>query len=135
MMRFRTSLFAAAWVVAGATASAVACGQEAAPAPVANHTLLRVDVTTNAGSPLANALVVVKLYNPLGVLLDSSFGATNQAGSYLLNRADPLEGMYPITVRVEPPPGSGLSPAQVNDSTEYVRQPVAPRIVAVTLRP
>jgi len=135
MVRLRTSVIAGHLAMA-VTLAPTACSQAATQGDdVACFTRLRIDVVTQAGAPVVNALVTVSLLNPHGVLLDTGEGATEAAGSYVYERAAPLRGVYPIRVGVAPPTGSGLLPVEVSDSTEYVCETPTTKIIRVTLSP
>lgn len=132
MARLCVSLFTGG-LAAAASFVSVVCSRAATQADVAQFTRLRIDVVTQAGAPVVNAFVAVRVFNPHGVVLESGEGATDGSGSYVYARATALEGVYPTTVRVDPPEGSGLLPVEVNDSTEYVRGTPTTKIVTVTL--
>lgn len=65
--------------------------------------------------------------------LARSRGRSTVAAPY--ENSQPLERVFAIRVRVDPPAGSGFLPVEISDSTEYACGTPTTKVVRVTLSP
>ena len=116
----------------------IACSDNSATdAPSVNQANLLITVTTEAGTPVPFAEVIITVRSPIDTAhaVDSIRTRTNAAGSHEVTWNAPIGGYFPIVIVVTPEASTGLSATTVRDSAEWVTPPAPRREFLIRVRP